>query len=60
MQLTYKTNKLQKLCENPKYNKELVKKYGVEVAKKLPLRIKELKAFDNLNDVPTCLPYLTI
>ena len=57
MQLTYKTNKLQKLCENPEYNKELVKKYGVEVAKKLPLRIKELKAFDNLNDVPTCLPY---
>lgn len=57
MQLTYKTDKLQKLCENPKYNKELVKKYGIEVAKKLPLRIKELKAFDNLNDVPTCLPY---
>lgn len=57
MQLTYKTDKLQKLCENPKYNKELVKKYGVEVAKKLPLRIKELKAFDNLNDVPTSLPF---
>ena len=57
MELTYKNDKLQKLCEGANYNKELVKKYGVEVAKKLPKRIKELKAFNSLNDVPTSLPY---
>lgn len=57
MELTYKTDKLQKLCENTNYNKELVKKYGVEVARKLPKRIKELKAFNSLNDVPTFLLY---
>ena len=32
MELTYKTKKLRNFCENPKYNKELVKKYGMEVA----------------------------
>ena len=57
MQLTYNTNKLKKLREDPKNNKELIKKYGIEGSKKLPLRIKELKAFDTLNDVPTSLPY---
>ena len=57
MELTYKNDKLQDLCENPKFNKELVKKYGAEVAVKLPKRIKELKAFSSLNDVPTSPPY---
>lgn len=57
MELTYKNDKLQDLCENPKFNKELVKKYGAEVAAKLPKRIKELKAFNSLNDVPTSPPY---
>lgn len=57
MELTYKTNKLQKLCEDPTCKKELVKKYGAEVANKLPRRVKELKAFNSLNDVPTSLPY---
>lgn len=57
MNLTYKTDKLQKLCENINYNKELVKKYGVEVAKKLPKRIKELKAFNSLYDVPIFPPH---
>lgn len=57
MELTYKTEKLRNLCENPKYNKDLVKNYGVEVAKKLPQRIKELKAFNCLNDVPSTLPF---
>ena len=57
MELTYKNDKLQKLCEDANYNKELVKKYGIEVAKKLPKRINELKAFNSLNDVPTSLPY---
>lgn len=57
MELTYKNEKLQNICENSKYNKELVKKYGIEVAKKLPQRIKELKAFNSLNDVPTNPPF---
>ena len=35
MELTYKNEKLRNLCENPKYNKELIKKYGIEVAKRL-------------------------
>lgn len=42
---------------DPTCKKELVKKYGVEVADKLPRRIKELKAFNSLNDVPTSFPY---
>ena len=57
MELTYKNDKLKKLCEDKNYNKELVKKYGVDVANKLPRRIKELKAFNSLNDVPTSFPY---
>lgn len=57
MDLTYKTKKLQNLCEDPKYNKELIKKYGSEVAKRLPQRIKELKAFDSLNDIPITPPF---
>ena len=56
MELTYKNEKLQNICENPKYNKELVKKYGIDVAKRLPQRIKELKAFESLNDVPVSPP----
>ena len=57
MELTYKNDKLRNLCENPKYRHELIKKYGVEIANKLPLRINMLKAFDNLNDVPSSLPF---
>lgn len=57
MELTYRNDKLKNLCENSKYNKELVKKYGSEVAMKLPRRIIELKAFASLNDVPTSPPY---
>lgn len=57
MELTYKNKKLQDYCENSKYEKELAKKYGVEVVKKLPQRIKQLKAFDCLNDIPTSPPF---
>ena len=57
MKLKYRSKKLENMCENPRYNKELVKKYGVDIAKKLPQRIKELKAFDSLNDVPTNPPF---
>ena len=57
MELTYKNEKLKELCENPKYNKELVKKYGSDVAKKLPQRIKQLEAFNSLNDIPINPPF---
>ena len=57
MELTYKTNKLKDLCENPKFNRELVKKYGSEIAKKLPRRIIELKSFNSLADVPVTPPF---
>lgn len=56
MDLTYKTKKLHDLCEDPRLNKELNKKYGAEVAKRLPQRIKELKAFPSVNDIPTNPP----
>jgi len=57
MKLTYKNNKLQNLCENSRSNKELVKKFGIDVAKKLPQRIQQLKAFESLADVPSTLPF---
>lgn len=57
MKLTYKNNKLQKLCEEPVYEKELTKKYGVQVAKNLPKKIMELKSFNSVADIPTSLPY---
>ncbi len=57
MEITYKTDKLYNQCENPSFNKELVKSYGIDVANKLPRRILELKAFNSLNDIPTTLPY---
>ena len=44
MELTYKNEKLQKLCENPSYNKELVKKYGIDVAKKITKKNKRIKS----------------
>lgn len=57
MQITYKTEKLQRLCKDPKYKKELIRKYEVEVAQKLPQRIQELEAFVCLNDVPVTPPF---
>lgn len=57
MELTYKNEKLKELCVNPKYNKELVKKYGSDVAKNLPQRIKQLEAFNSLNDIPITPPF---
>ena len=57
MELKYKNEKLRNICENSKYNKELVKKYGIEVAKRLPQRIKELNGFPSVNDIPTNPPF---
>lgn len=57
MELTYKNEKLKNICENPKYNRDLVKDYGTDVAKNLPKRINQLKAFESLNDVPISPPF---
>ena len=57
MELTYKNETLRKLCEDKNYQKELIKKYNKEVAHKLPKRIKELKAFNSLAEIPQTLPY---
>ena len=57
MILTYKNEKLENVCENHTYNKELVIKYGSEVAQKLPLRIKQLKSFTSLDEIPTNPPF---
>ena len=57
MELTYKSENLRNLCENPKYQSKLLKDYGKEVAHKLPQRIVELKSFSCLNDVPSWKPY---
>ena len=57
MLLTYKSKKLQNICEDPKYNKDLVKNYGIEVSRKLPQRISELKSFNSIGDIPTSPPF---
>ena len=56
MFLTYKSEKLRRLCECVSSNKDLVKNYGIEVAKRLPQRIIELKSFNCLNDILTNPP----
>ena len=57
MELTYKNNKLKKLCEDSSYNSELKEKYGKDVSIKLPQRIIELKAFDSVFQIPVTPPY---
>ncbi len=57
MELTYKNEELKRLCEDASYNKKLVKEYGFDVAKRLPKRIKELKAFSSVGDIPVCPPF---
>lgn len=57
MILTYRNDRLRKICELPSCNNVLVKKYGIEVAKKLPQRINQLKSFNSLDDVPISPPF---
>ena len=57
MELTYKSEHLRNICENPDFNREVQKKYGMEVAKKLPLRISQLKAYSSINDIPVTKPF---
>ena len=52
--ITYRTKKLEKLCNNIK---EARKEIGDRTGNKLIQRITELKAFTNLQMVPTFLPW---
>lgn len=57
MELTYKNEELKRLCEDTSYNKKLAREYGSDVAKKLPKRIKQIKAFPSVGDIPVCPPF---
>jgi len=57
LELTYKNEELKRLCEDASYNNKLVREYGIEVAKKLPQRIMQLKAFASVGDIPVCPPF---
>ena len=52
--ITYKNNKLEKLCNNIK---EARKEFGDNAGKNLVLRITQLYAFPNLQAVPSFLPW---
>ena len=52
--ISYRTKKLEKICQSLK---EAQKQLGTKVGKNLILRIKQLKAFANLQMVPTSLPW---
>ena len=56
MNLYYKNEKLKNYCENPDYQNEVIKKYGIDVAKNIYSRIADLKDYDSLNDVPIAPP----
>ena len=50
MDIEFNTKKLRKLCND---HKEIIKKYGNKVGRKLMTRLSELDAVDNLNEIPT-------
>ncbi|KZE64694.1 killer suppression protein HigA [Fictibacillus phosphorivorans] len=52
MDIKFKKQKLQKQCSN---KQEMVKKWGPDIAKKLMMRLSELKAASNLGEI-SCLP----
>ena len=52
--IEYKTKKVEKICSDTNY---AVKQLGSQVTKKLFQRIRELRAFECLADVPPSLPY---
>jgi len=54
MKIEYKSKKVEKVCNNLK---EATKKYGKKVAKKLQLRLMQIQALDNLEQVPTSPPF---
>lgn len=54
MEIAYRTKKLQRICNS---EKELIKKYGSENARKIGLRLDALLAAESLGDVYK-LPHL--
>lgn len=54
IEVEYKNTKVKKLCTDLNC---AVKQLGPQVAKKLFQRIRELKAFECLGDIPSNLPY---
>lgn len=53
MEITFKTKKLEKECNN---YKETVKAYGDQQARKIIQRLNELRAFETLEQVPSYPP----
>ena len=54
IEIQYRTKKLKKICTNLK---EAKKEIGDKAGKNLILRIAQLEAFENLQMVPTSLPW---
>ena len=54
IEIEYKNKKVEKICTDVNC---AVKQFGSQVTNKLFKRIRELKAFECLGDVPSNLPY---
>lgn len=54
IEIEYKNKKVEKICTDANH---AVKQLGDKVTKKLFQRIRELKAFECLGDIPSNLPY---
>lgn len=48
MDINFKTTKLQKLCND---SKRLIQKYGDKQARRISIRLQQLSAADNLQDI---------
>lgn len=48
MDITYKSRKLEKICEDKKVS---VKSYGIDMANKIKLRINEIRASDSVEEM---------
>lgn len=54
MNIEYKSSRVRKLCTKEKKGR---KKLGASIARSLIKRLYQLQAFENLQDVPTTLPF---
>lgn len=54
MKIEYKNKKLKDVCNT---FKNANKKYGLKVAKKMQLRLMQIQAFENLNQIPITPPF---
>jgi hypothetical protein len=48
LDITYKSRKLEKICEDKKVS---VKSYGIDMANKIKLRINEIRASDSVEEM---------